>query len=162
MFLLLIIATGFASCNRNAGIPTTSTPDVSSETQNDESDNFYTNDEYGFTVAFPFEYGESVTVVDGADTSSSDRKTFDITAPEYGIGRIAAIEALPIGVYSQSEYEARDQPFVYIGSNNAYDFVFVRSSDLALDPVTEENSNAYLSIRDSLETGKYEITFSSK
>jgi hypothetical protein len=40
-------------------------------------------------------------------------------------------------------------------------FAFVFSTDLAIDPVTEENRNAFLSIRDSLEVGKYEIAFPS-
>jgi hypothetical protein len=129
-------------------------------TQTESETPQYVNELYGFAMEFPFEYGDAIEIARDDDNyrSESSLTAFNITAPNYGIGRVASIEVLPLGDYNEDDYAAMDIAFKYLGSNTSYDFVLMPATDLALDPVTDENSRAFEAISDAMFMGKYEFS----
>jgi len=120
VLLFLVLLFSISSCSKDTSIPesleNTSPADIPIKPQN-----IYTNEEFGFTIEFPFEDGDEMVVTQ--DMQDDEIIVFNITAPKYGIGAIAYIEVLPIGMNERPDYEAMDIPFSYMGANDAFEFV---------------------------------------
>jgi beta-lactamase regulating signal transducer with metallopeptidase domain len=120
--------------------------------------NVYRSNEYDFSIAFPFEYGDAIEVAP-QQKEVGFRDSFAITVPSYNIGRIAWIDVYDINDIFR---EYGDQPFRNLGANDNYEFILRRASDLPLpgtdEPGFAEAETAFLAIRDALDAGLYEFS----
>ncbi|MDR0569981.1 MAG: M56 family metallopeptidase [Clostridiales Family XIII bacterium] len=109
--------------------------------------------EQGITFEFPFEYGLELLV-----SFVELDNVFQISAPNLGIGVIARVAVYPVG----SAYMGTDEPFVFLGSNNHYDFYWAPSTDLPLpgtdDPNFEDAAVAFEAIREAFDKAMYKVS----